>query len=275
MAEMASGELKTGLTTVDHERLGVELFEALRGRKTLTPLTEREAGITIDDAYQISLRMLQRRTAEGEKVIGKKIGVTSKPVQDMLGVHQPDFGFMTDAMHYENGAVVSLAEANLIQPRAEGEIAFVLKADLNGPGVTEADVLAATDYVTPCFEIVDSRIRDWKIKIQDTVADNASCGIFVMGEAKVDPASLDLAAVEMIVECNGKQVAQGLGSAVQGHPCTAVAWVANTLGAYGITLNAGDIILSGSLAPLLPITPGDRYHMTLTGIGEASIGFEE
>ena len=274
MTQGLTGRLTRGLSEADHERLGDELFEALRTRSVLEPLTNRETDITIDDAYQISLRMLARRTAEGEKVIGKKIGVTSKPVQDMLGVHQPDFGFMTDAMQVNNGAVVSLAQVNLIQPRAEGEIAFVLKSDLHGPGVTESDVLAATDYVTPCFEIVDSRIKDWAVKIQDTVADNASCGIFVVGEGRVDPNTLDLAAVKMDIECNGEHVAEGLGSAVQGHPCTAVAWVANTLGAYGITLNAGDIILSGSLAPLLPITPGDRYSMTLEGIGTASIGFE-
>ncbi len=256
------------------ERLGDELFSALRAREMLRPLTEREPAIDIDDAYRISLRMLERRTAEGERVVGKKIGVTSKPVQDMLGVHQPDFGFLTDTMHVDNGAVVSLSAAKLIQPRAEGEIAFVLKKDLRGPGVTEDQVIDATDYVSPCFEIVDSRIRDWKIKIQDTVADNASCGVFVLGPDRVDPRTLDLAAVKMDILKNGEHIAAGLGSAVQGHPATAVAWLANTLGRFGIPFLAGEIILSGSLAPLLPITPGDRFEMTLDGIGGASIGFE-
>lgn len=253
--------------------LGDELFAALRSRSVLAPLTEREAGIDIDDAYRISLRFLERRTAEGEKVVGKKIGVTSKPVQDMLGVHQPDFGFLTDRMWVQNGSTVSIAGGGLIQPRAEGEIAFVLKKDLKGPGVTADQVLDATDYVSPCFEIVDSRIRDWKIKIQDTVADNASCGVFVIGADRVKPHALDLAAVKMDITKNGAHVASGLGSAVQGHPATAVAWLANTLGAFGIPFLAGEVILSGSLAPLLPATPGDRFHMTLAGIGEASIGF--
>lgn len=257
------------------DRLGDELFEALRDRKTLVPLTERESAIEIDDAYQVSLRMLKRREAAGERVIGKKIGVTSKAVQDMLGVHQPDFGFLTNTMQVSNGDVVSLKQANLIQPKAEGEIAFVLNKDLKGPGVTEQDVLDATEYVSPCFEIVDSRIENWQIKIQDTVADNASCGIFVMGEERMDPRTLDLAAVKMTVDRNGEQIAEGFGSAVQGHPCTAVAWLANTLGQYGIPFLAGEIILSGSLAPLLPIEPGDRYTMTLDGIGSAAIGFEE
>ena len=172
------------------ESLGDELFAALRGRRVLDPLTAREPAIDIDDAYRVSLRLLERRQQEGERIVGKKIGVTSKPVQDMLGVHQPDFGFLLDTMRVADGATVSLAQARLIQPRAEGEIAFVLKHDLRGPGVTEAQVLAATDYVTPCFEIVDSRIRDWKIRIQDTVADNASCGVFVLGQARVKPDGL-------------------------------------------------------------------------------------
>lgn len=254
--------------------LGDELFAALRARTTLAPLTEREAGIDIDDAYRISLRFLERRIADGERVIGKKIGVTSKPVQDMLGVHQPDFGFLTDRMQVKNGEVISIKGSGLIQPRAEGEIAFVLKKDLKGPGVTEDQVLDATDHVLPCFEIVDSRIHDWKIKIQDTVADNASCGVFVCGGDRIKPHALDLAAVKMDITKNGTHVASGLGSAVQGHPATAVAWLANTLGRYGIPFLKGEIILSGSLAPLLPALPGDRFHMTLAGIGEASIGFE-
>ncbi|MFP5307366.1 MAG: fumarylacetoacetate hydrolase family protein [Gammaproteobacteria bacterium] len=254
--------------------LGDELFAALRARRTLAPLTNREAGIDIDDAYRISLRFLERRKAEGERLIGKKIGVTSKAVQDMLGVHQPDFGFLLDSMQVADGAIVSLAEAKLIQPRAEGEIAFVLKKDLKGPGVTEDQVLDATDSVCPCFEIVDSRIHDWKIRIQDTVADNASCGVFVLGKARVKPHALDLAAVKMDIRKNGAHIASGLGSAVQGHPATAVAWLANTLSRYGIPFLAGEIILSGSLAPLLPITPGDRFDMSLAGIGEASIGFD-
>lgn len=257
------------------EALGSELYTALRSGETISPLTEREPDITIDDAYHISLRMLECRQADGEVVVGKKIGVTSKPVQDMLGVHQPDFGFLTSPMHVENRSVVSMKEAGLIQPRAEGEIAFKLKKDLRGPGVTEEDVLDATEYVSACFEIVDSRIHDWKIKIQDTVADNASCGVFVVGDEKIDPRSLDLAAVEMNVEKNGEHIANGLGSAVQGHPATAVAWLANTLGEFGIPFLAGELILSGSLAPLLPITAGDRFTMTLDGIGAAAIGFDE
>ena len=256
------------------QTLGDELFAALRARQTLAPLTERHPAIDIEDAYKISLRFLERRTTDGERVIGKKIGVTSKPVQDMLGVHQPDFGFLTHTMEVADGSSFSLSKAKLIQPRAEGEIAFVLKKDLRGPSVTEEQVLDATDFVVPCFEIVDSRIKDWKIKIQDTVADNASCGVYVLGKDRVKPRSLDLAAVKMQISKNGVHVADGIGAAVQGHPATAVAWLANTLGKYGIPFLAGEVILSGSLAPLLPAVPGDRFEMNLAGIGKASIAFE-
>lgn len=266
-------QIENAMDTTLITQLGDELFEALRGGVALTPLTSRHADISIDDAYRISLHMLRRREADGERVIGKKIGVTSKPVQDMLGVFQPDFGFLTDTMHVANGSTVSLSGAKLIQPRAEGEIAFMLKADLQGPGVTRDDVLAATAWVAPCFEIVDSRIQDWKIKIADTVADNASCGVFVIGEQHTDPATLDLAAAAMQMWKNGAPAGAGLGSAVQGHPAEAVAWLANTLGAFGIPFKAGELILSGSLAPLVPAADGDRFTMHIVGMGECSIAF--
>ena len=257
------------------EAFGDELFAALRARTVLEPLTAREPAIDLYDAYRVSLRFLERRRQLGEKVVGKKIGVTSKPVQDMLGVHQPDFGFLLDRMRVPDGAAVSFAEHCLIQPRAEGEIAFVLNKPLKGPGVTEDDVLDATDYVTPCFEIVDSRIRDWKIRIQDTVADNASCGVFVLGNARVPPDKIDLAAATMNISKNGTHVASGTGAAVQGHPATAVAWLANTLGRYDIPFRAGEIILSGSLAPLLPAIAGDVFEMRIDGLGGVFVSFTE
>lgn len=256
-------------------RLGDELFAALRERRTLEPLTTRHAEITIEDAYRISLHMLRRREGEGEFVVGKKIGVTSRPVQEMLGVFQPDFGFLTDAMRRDDGASISLTRAGLIQPRAEGEIAFMLKADLRGPGVTRDDVLDATQWVAPCFEIVDSRIADWKIRIQDTVADNASCGVFVVGARHIDPRALDLAAVRMEIHKNGTLCGSGLGSAVQGHPAEAVAWLANTLGAFDIPFKAGETILSGSLAPLVPAAPGDHFTMQIEGMDGCSIAFTD
>ena len=252
--------------------LGDELYNALRSQQSIAPLTEREPDITIDDAYYISLRMLNRRQEDGEKVVGKKIGVTSKVVQEMLGVHQPDFGFLTDAMTFANGAKVPVA-GHLISPRAEAEIGFRLMKDLQGPGVTEADVLAATDAIMPCFEIVDSRIDNWKIAIQDTVADNASCGVYVLGEQEADPKDFDLPALKIRVWKNGEILSEGLGSAVQGNPLTAVAWLANTLGRFGIPFKAGEVILSGSLVPLEPVQAGDSLRMELEGIGDAEVHF--
>src|ERR1700688_2946154 len=255
--------------------LADELYSALRARSTVAPLTERHRGITIDDAYRISQRMLERRIAGGERVIGKKIGVTSRAVQEMLDVHQPDFGFLTDAMRYPDGATISIRRAGLIQPRAEGEIAFILKQDLAGANLTARDVLDAAEAVMPCFEIVDSRITNWRIRIEDTVADNASCGVFVLGEPRVDPNRLDLAAARLEMFRNGKPVAWGLGSAVQGHPAAAVAWLANTLGKFGIPFLKGEIILSGSLVPLIPASAGDSFELSIGGIGGASVRFAD
>lgn len=256
---------------IDHKSLGLSLFEALQSNQAIAPISDIYPDMSIDDAYQISLEFLKiRQVKNGEQVIGKKIGVTSKPVQDMLGVFQPDFGFLTDAMLALDGQVFMDSH---IAPRAEAEIAFKLKKGLKGPGVTGQDVLDATDYVQPCFEIVDSRIKDWKIKIEDTVADNASCGVFVLGNDKLDPHALDLASLEVVVEKNGAEISRGLGSAVQGAPQNAVAWLANTLGAYDIPFEAGEIILSGSLVPLEPVRRGDKMTMTINGFGSCDAEF--
>jgi len=256
------------------QQLAERLYRALRDGQAIEPLTTTD-NLDIDDAYHISLAILERRQEDGEQVIGKKIGVTSKAVQEMLGVHQPDFGFLTNRMEYPNDASVSISQANLIQPRAEGEIAFILKHELMGPGVTQADVLDATESVMACFEIVDSRIRDWKIAIQDTIADNASCGVFVLGDRRVPPTGIDLANVRLDMKRNGELHSSGLGSAVQGHPAEAVAWLANTLGSFGVPLRAGEIILSGSLVPLVPVQAGDHFELSVSDIGSASIRFIE
>jgi 2-oxopent-4-enoate/cis-2-oxohex-4-enoate hydratase len=251
---------------------GNELYEALRARRTLEPLSVRNPGLTIEDAYGVSLAFLKRRLADGERTIGKKIGLTSVAVQEMLGVRQPDFGFLTDAMQVADGGTVELAK-HLIQPRAEAEIAFRLEKELKGPGVTMQHVLEATEYVAACFEIVDSRVQGWKVRIVDTIADNASCGVFVIGPERIDPRGTDLAILKAVVRKNGELVSEGLGSAVQGSPLASVAWLANRLADYGVSLAAGDIVLSGSLVPLEPVAAGDVFEMDLGGIGTASVRF--
>jgi 2-oxopent-4-enoate/cis-2-oxohex-4-enoate hydratase len=254
-----------------NDSLADELYQALREGRTVPPLMARYPQLTIDDAYAISLGALEKRKSDGERVIGKKIGVTSKAVQDMLGVHQPDFGFLTDRMFIEGD--IDVAGNGLIAPRAEAEIGFILKDSLKGPGVTAEDVIAATESIVPCFEIVDSRIQDWKIGIVDTVADNASCGVYVLGEARVDPRDHDLPNLHVTVTKNGEPLSEGYGHAVQGSPAQAVAWLANTLGAYGVTLDAGDVILSGSLVPLEPAKAGDIFEMQLHGVGSCTARF--
>ncbi len=250
---------------------GDALYQALVERKTIEPLTNREADITIEDAYHIQQRMIARRVEKGERIVGKKIGVTSAAVMNMLGVGQPDFGYMLDGMIYGDGAAIDAG--TLIQPKAEGEIAFVLKKDLMGPGVSAADVLAATEGVMACFEIVDSRVTDWKIKIQDTVADNASCGVFVLGDRMVDPYAVDLRTCGMVLEKNGEIVVTGAGAATMGSPVNAVVWLANTLGKLGIPLKAGEVILSGALGAMVPVKAGDNLRVTIGDIGGCSVRF--
>src|SRR4029453_14111702 len=207
---MPEAPMNTELITT----LGDELFDALKGCHTVEPLTTRHPDITIDDAYAVQQRLNARRMQAGETVVGKKIGLPSKAVMSMLGVYQPGFGILLDGMLYNEGQAI--AASSLIQPKAEGEIAFILKRDLQGPGVSAADVLSAAEGVMACFEIVDSRIRDWKIRIQDTVADNASCGVFVLGDRVVDAREVDLNTCGMVLEKNGEIVATGAGAPARG-----------------------------------------------------------
>jgi 2-oxopent-4-enoate/cis-2-oxohex-4-enoate hydratase len=253
---------------VDHDALGQELYNAMRKQRPVDPLNGRFA-LTIEDAYRISRSMLERRLLDGERIIGKKIGVTSPAVQNMLGVHQPDFGYLTDAMLVDGEMPVSKL---LIQPRAEGEIAFTLSKELMGPGIGPEEVLAAVATVHPCFEVVDSRIQDWRIAIEDTVADNASSGLFVLGPG-VSPAGVDFEGCRMVVSKNGAFLSEGYGRAALGSPLASVAWLANTLGQYGVPLKAGEVILSGSLVPLEPVQAGDHMHLSIEGIGETEVRF--
>jgi 2-oxopent-4-enoate/cis-2-oxohex-4-enoate hydratase len=236
------------------ESLGDELHAALAGVRMVEPLTSRYSDITIEDAYAIQQRLNSRRLEAGERIVGKKIGVTSQAVMNMLGVHQPDFGMLTDAMVYNEGQAIEAAS-------------------LMGPGVTAADVLAATEGVMACFEIVDSRIRDWKIKIQDTVADNASCGVFVLGDRVVDPRGLDLVTCGMVLEKNGEVVVTGAGAATMASPLNAMAWLANTLGRLGVPLKAGEVVLSGALGAMVPVKAGDNLRVAIGGIGGCSVRF--
>jgi 2-oxopent-4-enoate/cis-2-oxohex-4-enoate hydratase len=255
----------------DIEAAGEELFAALRSGQVVSPLTERHPAMTVSDAYEVSLRILLARMAQGERVVGKKVGVTSKPVQQMLDVHSPDFGYLTDAMVLRSGEAV--VTSRLIQPRIEAEIAFFLKKDLKGPGVNAAQVASAIDCALPCLEIVDSRIRDWKIRIQDTVADNASCGFVVLGTHPVNTRGVDLSLIGCVVEKNGELLSTGAGAAALGSPLNSVAWLANTLATHGVGLLAGEIVLSGALVPLEPVKSGDVVTARFDRLGSVSTRF--
>jgi 2-oxopent-4-enoate/cis-2-oxohex-4-enoate hydratase len=251
------------------QQFGDELFESLRTRLPVEPLTERDPELTLEQAYRIQEYVIGRRLARGDRIIGKKIGLTSRVVQRALGVSEPDFGQLLASMV----ATDTIVTAGLLQPRAEGEIAFLLGRDLTGPGVSNADVLRATASVMPCFEIVDSRIRDWRIRLPDTVADNASAGMLVLGDRAVDPKTLDLSTCGMVLEKNGVLECTGAGAAALGSPVACVAWLANTLGRFGMPLRAGEIVLSGSLGALIPVAAGDHLHLSIGGIGSASVRF--
>lgn len=253
------------------ETYGVQLHQSLISRLPIDPITDSESLFSIEDAYKIQMQMISHRINNGDRVVGKKIGLTSKIVMQMLGVDQPDFGHLLGSMAFNESNPISIT--NFIAPKAEAEVAFMLGRDLTGPGITAADVLRATEFVLPCFEIVDSRIKNWKIKIQDTIADNASSGAFVLGGVKRKPQDLDLALAGMVLEKNGEIIHTSTGASVQGSPVNSVIWLANTLGRLGISLHAGEIILSGSQSPLVPVIAGDFLRCSVGGLGSASVRF--
>jgi 2-oxopent-4-enoate/cis-2-oxohex-4-enoate hydratase len=260
------------LSPADVDRYGDELYSAFVEMRTVPNLRDRAPGIDLTDAYGIQSRMVQRRTDAGETVVGKKVGVTSAAVMNMLGVYEPDFGQLLSGMVHNHGDTIRLD--SLIQPRAEGEIAFVLKSDLVGPGITAVDVLRATDYVVPCFEIVDSRIDNWDIKIVDTVADNASCGVYVLGNERHDPFDVDLSLVGMVLDVDGEIFATGAGAAVKGSPVNSMIWLANRLSALGIPFRAGEVILTGSLTVMAWVKEPQTITCEFGGLGSCTVTFE-
>jgi 2-oxopent-4-enoate hydratase len=255
------------------------LWNAQQTRTPVPPLTVARPGLTVEEAYQIQSINIARRQADGGALnggralrVGHKVGLTSRAVQQQLGVNQPDFGVLLDDMVVETGGTANLGY--LLQARAEGEVAFVLRRNLSGPGVTVAEVLAATEMLLPAIEIIDSRIADWKISYADTIADNASSGLFVLGADGVRPTERRLELMGMALRLNGEVVSTGAGLACMGHPANAVAWLANTLGRAGARLNAGDVILSGALGPVTPVRSGDRVDVDLSAMGSVSCRFE-
>jgi 2-keto-4-pentenoate hydratase len=252
------------------EEYAARLYGSLTDRVSISPISGELDVPDIDDAYAIQLENVRRNTAAGARITGKKIGLTSKPMQDMFGVNEPDYGHLYDTMDLTGGPVPAGA---LLQPKVEGEIAFILKDDVRGPDATAADALAATDYVVAALEIVDSRIRDWKIKLFDTVADNASSGSYVLGAKKVPVSEIDLIAEQMTFYKNGEAMGSGSGAAVLGDPAYCVAWLANKLWAYGVILGKGEIVLSGALSAAVEAKAGDTFKAEFSTLGSVETEF--
>ncbi len=256
---------------VDVQGISRTLLEAEAKRAPIAPLTTTYPDLKIEAAYQIQLAGVKTRLAAGRKVIGKKIGLTSRAMQDLLGVGEPDYGHLLDDMLVIEGQ--PCRRDGLLQPKVEGEVAFVMKRRLAGPGVHMADVLRATAGVMPALEIVDSRIRDWKIKLVDTVADNASSARLVLGSRMLPAEAFDLRLIGMCLEKNGLVVNSGAGVAVWGHPAAAVAWLANKLAELGSALEEGDIVLSGALTAAVDVGPGDVVQAHFDRLGLVTAKF--
>lgn len=259
------------LTNEQITQAAQSLAAAARDHEPIPPLTDTLPGITVEEAYRIQSVNIDARIAAGARIVGKKIGLTSPAIQQMLGVDEPDYGQLLDDMLLYQG--VDCEVAGLLQPRIEGEIAFVLDRDLQGPGITPTDVARATAGVTPALEIIDSRVRDWKIKIQDTIADNASAAAFVIGASLTPLNGLDLRHVGFVLTQNGRLAGTGAGAAVLGSPLQSVAWLINKMGEMGIGLKAGEIILSGTPSAAVPVNSGDAIHLVVDRLGEVGCRF--
>ncbi|OAT86389.1 2-keto-4-pentenoate hydratase [Desulfotomaculum copahuensis] len=256
---------------MDYQTIAAELLEAEATQTPVDALTDANPELSVEEAYRIQLAGVAMKLQQGCKVVGKKIGLTSKGMQQLLGVNEPDYGHLFDRMLLLEGEPCRRDE--LIWPRIEGEFAFILKERLKGPGVNIADVYRATTGIMPAFEIVDSRIRDWKIKLPDTVADNASSARFVLGSRLVPINELDLRHTGMVLEKNGEMVNNGAGAAVWGHPAAAVAWLANKLAAFDIALEPGEIILSGALTAAVDAEAGDVFTVSFHTLGSLNLKF--
>ena len=245
------------------------LHEAAESGKPCAPVRSHLDGI--EAAYAVQRVNIERGLAAGRRIAGRKIGLTSVAVQRQLGVDQPDFGALFADMAVPDGGEV--AAGRLIQPKIEAEVALVLGADLPQRECTAEDLLRAAEFALPALEIVDSRIADWDINLLDTVADNASCGLYVLGGPPVPLAGLEVRDVEMRMTRDGETVSQGTGADCLGSPLTAAAWLASTLAALGDPLRAGQILLTGALGPMAVAVPGGGYAAELRGLGTVRVRF--
>lgn len=265
---MAAAEVLDSLTRAE---LGEELWKAECASTPVGPLTERFDRLSEADAYGVQAAVAAIRHGLGHRVVGKKIGLTSPAMQEFVGLAEPDFGILFDVMEVSNGDVVASRE--LIAPRVEPEIAFLLKARLEGPGVTPRQVLAATECIIPAIEVIDSRIADWRIRWHDTVADNGSSGRFVLGEQAFSPLGVDFERITVALEQNGQVEAAGTMRDVLGSPLRSVCWLVSKLADYGATLEPGELILPGSPCRALVAGAGDTFRADFGPLGSVAVRF--
>jgi 2-keto-4-pentenoate hydratase len=237
----------------------------------IAPLSEQYPGLTAEQAYAIQSAWFAIKRDRGSQLIGRKIGLTSRAMQASLGIDQPDYGFLLDTMFVSPGE--SIARQTLLLPRLEPEIAFWLAHDLRGPGVTIEDVLAATSGVSPALELVDSRVADWRIKLVDTIADNASSSRVITSKHIIPIQGHDLAAEEVVFFRDDQEVGRGNGAAVLGHPAAAVAWLANKLAEFDTPLLAGQFVLPGAMCAAIPVAARQTFRASFTTLGDISINF--
>ena len=260
------------LSSATRAELAAELAQAERTRVPMDPLTTAYPEIDVVDAYEIQLINIRQRVAEGATVVGHKVGLSAKAMQTMMGVDEPDYGhLLADMEVFEDVPVIA---GRYLYPRVEVEVGFILADDLPGAGCTEDDVLAATAAFVPSIELIDTRIKDWKIKLCDTIADNASSAGFILGPERVSPKDIDITAIDAVLTCNGDVVAQGRSDAVLGNPVTAVAWLARKVDGFGVRLRAGDIVLPGSCTRAIDARPGESFVADFTGLGSVRLSFE-
>ncbi|MDF9825038.1 2-keto-4-pentenoate hydratase [Breznakia sp. PF5-3] len=252
-----------------YKNLAEQLYKAQKERQAIAPLSDNY-DIDVVDAYRIQLTNIDHFVDEGRVISGKKIGLTSLAMQNMFQVNEPDYGHLFSDVYFEENVDSSL----FIQPKVEGEVAFVLKEDLIGPNVTVEEVLEKTDYVQAALEIVDSRIADWNIKLVDTVADNASFGGYCLGKIRLEPSACNLKELQMEFYKNNELVNKGSGVDVLGDPAFCVAWLANKMGEFNIPLKKGEVVLSGAFSAALPAVKGDVFEAKFTTLGSVVCRFE-
>ncbi|CAM2919230.1 2-keto-4-pentenoate hydratase [Skermania piniformis] len=252
--------------------IAAELAVAERDRVPVDPLTDRYPEIDVVDAYEIQLINIRQRRAAGATVIGHKVGLSSEAMQRMMNVDEPDYGHLLADMAVDEDVPVDTGR--YLYPRVEVEVGFVLGADLPGAECTEADVLAATAAFAPAIELIDTRITEWKIKLADTIADNASSAGWVLGKQRVAPGGLDIRGIDAVLTRNGEVVAEGRSDAVLGDPVIAVAWLARKVAGFGVRLKAGDVVLPGSCTRAIDARPGDTFHAEFAGLGSVDLSFE-